>query len=419
MALVEGCKHRLDFVIPMTDVEQEREKVALELAKKVRLPGFRPGKAPGSLIKSKFASEIKQDVLDSLVPKVFQKAVERDRLKLAGQPNVVDLHFHEGEDVKFTIEFETEPEFELGMYTDLTVKYEEPVVTAEDVSKRLDELRDQKADFVNIDPRPVETGDHAVVNLRSVAGVEKPVERDEMTFHVGDADAMPVFNEQLLGMTPGETKEFDVTYPDDYGEQNLAGKTVRFSMELVVLRRKELPELNDEFAQDLGDFKNVDELRDQVKAALLRDRDTQARNEAKTQILDKLVETHEFPVPDSYVDRQVRSNLETQLQALAKQGIDPRELNLDWKEVRESQKGRATRDIKASMLLEKIADRESIEPLQDEVDREVQRVARQQRKPVAQVRQDLQKNGTLGRIAGQIRTDKTLNFLFDKARKEA
>jgi trigger factor len=180
-----------------------------------------------------------------------------------------------------------------------------------------------------------------------------------------------------------------------------------------------LPAVDDEFAQDLGDYKNVEELKGAIRASIQRERDNEARGEAKTQILDALVDSHTFAVPDAYVDRQVQNNVEQQLQQLAAQGIDVSKMNLDWAKLRESQKERATRDVKASLLLDKIAERENVVALQDEVDKEVQRFARQQRKPVAQVRMDLEKNGVLGRIAAQIRTEKTLNFLFDQARKEA
>jgi trigger factor len=185
------------------------------------------------------------------------------------------------------------------------------------------------------------------------------------------------------------------------------------------VRRKELPELNDEFAKDLGDYQTLDELKDAVRKNILRDREHQAQEDAKRQLLDKLVDMHAFPVPEIYVDRQIEINLENQLRAMAGQGIDPRSIKLDWQKVRESQKDRATRDVRASLLLDKVAEREAIGATQEEIDREVQRIARQQREAVAVTRAKLQKEGAIGRIAGHIRTEKTLNFLFEHARKEA
>jgi trigger factor len=409
----------LDVTVPADVVAQETEKVVADIAKKVKLPGFRPGKAPLSLVKSRFPNEIRQELLDQLLPKTLEEAFKKDNLQVVSRPNIVDLHFHDGEELHFKVEFEVAPEFELGEYTGLTIKYNEPQVSDEDVDKRLEGIREQRAEYINIDPRPAADGDYASVNLKSIEGSAKPVEREDLQLKIGDEDAVKEFNEHLIGMTPGEEKEFEVTYPAEYAEESLAGRTVKFHMKLNVLRRKELPALDDEFAQDLGDYKNIEELKGAIRGSILRERESEAKSQAQTQILDQLVDSHSFPVPDAYVDRQVQNNVEQQLHSLAMQGVDVSKMNLDWAKLREAQKGRATRDVKASLLLDRIADREAVVALQDEVDREVQRFARQQRKPAAQVRMELEKNGGLGRIAAQIRTEKTLNLLFDKARKEA
>lgn len=419
MALVEGCKHSLDITVPADVVAQETEKVVADIAKKVKLPGFRPGKAPLSLVKSRFPNEIRQELLDQILPKTLEEAFKKDNLQVVSRPNIVDLHFHDGEELHFKVEFEVAPEFELGEYTGLTIKYNEPQVSDEDVDKRLEGIREQRAEYINIDPRPAVDGDYASVNLKSIEGSAKPVEREDLQLKIGDEEAVKEFNEHLIGMTPGDEKEFEVTYPAEYAEESLAGRTVKFHMKLNVLRRKELPALDDEFAQDLGDYKNIEELKGAIRGSILRERESEAKSQAQTQILDQLVDSHNFAVPEAYVDRQVQNNVEQQLHSLAMQGVDVSKMNLDWAKLRDAQKGRATRDVKASLLLDRIADREAVVALQDEVDREIQRFARQQRKPAAQVRMELEKNGGLGRIAAQIRTEKTLNFLFDKARKEA
>ena len=185
------------------------------------------------------------------------------------------------------------------------------------------------------------------------------------------------------------------------------------------IRKKELPELNDEFAQDLGDYRNVEELREAVRKALFAQRQHEAQQEAKNQIMDRLVDRHEFPVPAAYIDRQIRNRVEQTLRTMASEAIDPRSLQLDWEKVKESQRDKAVREVKASMLLSKIAEREAIGVTRDEVDREVERLARQQREPVAALHLRFEKDGTLGRIASHIQTEKTLNFLFEHARKTA
>ena len=420
MALVEGCKHSLEISVPVPDVESETNKVVADVMKRAKLPGFRPGKVPAALIRKQFAGDIRQKVLEALVPKFLQKQIEAENLNFVGSPEYSDVHFHEGEPLRFKATFEVIPEIELGEYKDVEVPYQDPVVTDEDIAKRIEEIRDQKAQYVNVDPRPVEDGDFAVVSLESIGGVDdEPVKTDEMQLEIGAADTFEAFTVNLRGLTPGEEKEFEVTYPEEYGSAKLAGKTVKFHATLKGIRRKELPELNDEFAQDLGDYRTVDELREAVRKSIFAQREYEAQQQAKTAIVDKLVDAHSFPVPEVFVDRQIRNRVEQTLRSMAGEGVDPRSLNLDWNKVKESQRDKAVREVRASMLLGKISEREAIHATRDEVDREVEKVAKQQRKPVAAVQMEFEKDGTMGRIASHIQTDKTLSFLFEHARKTA
>ena len=417
--LVEGCKHEIEITVPVEEIDRETERVVSGIQQKAKLPGFRPGKAPANIIRAKFASQVREDVLENLVPKYFRKKMEEEDLHVVGTPNVKDVHFEKGEPLTFKAEFEVAPTVELGEYRGLTVQYREPEVSEEDVTKRIEEIRDQKAQFVNIDPRPIVDGDYAVVSLDSLSGVEPPIHQEDVTLHVGEKDALPGFTEALLGMTPEEEKEFDVAYPADYAQERLAGKTIRFRMKVKMIQSKDLPELNDEFAKDLGDYPTVADLRETVQKVIFRERELAAQDKAKEELINKLIDTHDFPVPDAFVDRQIENQLERQLRELAEKGVDPRKLNLDWSKLKEAQRPRALRDVKASMIIDKIAERESIAATRDEVDREVQRIAKQEREPVAAVRKRLEKDGTLGRIAYGLRTDKTISFLFEQARKEA
>ena len=420
MPLIEGCKHSLEISVPAQEVDEETERVISELQKKVKIPGFRPGKVPAGMIKTKFHAEIKKDVLEHLVPKYFRKQLEQENLNMVGTPEISDVHFEKGEPLRFKASFEVAPEVELKEYTDITIPYRDPEITEEDIAKRLEELRDQKAEYVNVDPRPAADGDYAVVSLDSASGTEgEPIHRDEIMFCIGAAETLPAFSDNLRGMSPGEEKEFEVTYPEDYGGEKLAGKTVAFRASLKVIRRKELPELNDEFARDLGDYKDLEELREQVRKSLFFERQAIARRDATEKLVDKLVASHDFPVPEAYLERQIEIQVERRVHELIDSGVDPRSIHLDWEKLKATQREKAVRDVKASLLLERISDRESIVTTSEEVDREVQRIAKQEREPVAAVRAKLEKEGALRRIAGQIRADKTLNFLFEHARKEA
>ncbi|MBK5290408.1 MAG: trigger factor [Acidobacteriia bacterium] len=420
MSQEQDCKHSMEFSVPVEEVEAEINRVVADLQKKAKLPGFRPGKVPASIIRGRFENEIRQDVLESIVPRIFRAHAEKENLQVVGTPGMSDIHFHKGEPLRFKVEFEVAPDFELGQYRGLTVPYAEPQLTSEDLAARLDQLRDAKADYVNVDPRPVESGDYAVVSLHSLAGIEgEPISNDEMMLHIGDAETMPEFNEQVTGMEPEQEKEFAVQYPENYTSDRLSGRLVTFRLKLKGLRRKELPELTDEFAADIGDYKNMDELREEVRKSLLAERENAAQSAAKNKLIDTLVDTHDFPLPDAFVDRQIDMNLEQRLRELTMQGVDPRTLKIDWEQARSLQRERAARDVKASLLLEKIADREAIETLNDEIDREIHRFSKQMREPAAAVRMKMEKDGSLRRLASRIRTDKVLNFLFEQARKVA
>ncbi|MCL5746218.1 MAG: trigger factor, partial [Acidobacteria bacterium] len=277
----------------MDEVESETARVVADLKKRARLPGFRPGKAPDSIIRRQFGDEVRHRVMENLIPTHLQKQFEAEGLHVVGRPDITDVHMDPGEPFRFKAEFEVMPDIELGDYKGVTVSYNDPEITDEDIDKRIAELREQKAEYVNIDPRPLEKGDYAAVSLESVAGLEgEPVKRDEMTLELGGSDTLPEFSTNLEGATPGDEKEFDVTYPGDYGQTRLAGKTVRFRAQVKAVRRKELPELNDEFAQDLGDFRNMEELREALRKSIFAQRQYEAQQEAKNKIVDAIVDMH-------------------------------------------------------------------------------------------------------------------------------
>jgi trigger factor len=418
LASVESCKHTLEITVPVEEVEAETGRAVAKVQQRAKLPGFRPGKAPPSIIRQHFAGDIRKQVLESLIPKHLHNRFEAEDLKVVGQPDITDVHLEAGEPLRFKAEFEVVPQVELQDYKGLTVKYHDPEITDEDIDKRIEELRHSKAEFVNEDPRPLQDGDFAVLSLESLSEVEgPPVKDDEMTLQVGGGDTLEDFSANLRGMTPGEEKEFEVHYPEDHGQPKLAGKIVRFRAQVKGVRRKELPEINDEFAQDLGDYRTVDELREAVRKSLFAQHQFEAQQEAKNQLVDKLVDMHEFPVPETFVDQQIKNRTDQLLRAMAEQGRDIKSLKLDWKKLKESQQDKALREVKASMLLSRISEREAIAATRDDVDKEVERIARQQREPFAAARLRFEKDGTLGRIASHIQTEKTLSFLFEHAGK--
>jgi trigger factor len=412
------CKRSLEIEIPLEEVDKARTRVTDSIRQRARLPGFRPGKAPVSMIESRFKGEIRSEIIELLVPQAFRDRVTKEELKVVGTPDISELHFESGEPIRFKADFEVAPEFELGEYRGLPVKYEEPTVTDEEVDKRLESMREGKADYVNLDPRPIESGDYVLVHLKSLEGLAEPIDQD-VQIQVAGEETLPEFSEALTGASPDDVKDVAVTYPEDYAQPRLAGKTVRFELTPKFVRKKELPALDDEFARDLGDYQNLNELREAVHKSLFHEKQYVAQQAGKEELIDKLVQDNEFPVPEAYVDRQIENQVRMQLTDLAGRGIDPGELKLDWAKLKEKQRDKAVRNVRASLLLEKIAEKESIGATKDEVDREIQRIARQEREAVPVTRARLEKEGAIGRIAGHIQTEKTLQFLFDQAQKQA
>jgi trigger factor len=417
--LADDCKRTLEITVPHEEVQQVKQRVLAELASKAALPGFRPGKVPPSVIQSRFGDQVRQETIDHILSKAFQERAQELELDVVSTPSVKDLKFEENEPLTFTAEFEVRPIFELQSYEGIEVPYAEPTLSDDEVNARLDAMREQRAELVNVDPRPVEDGDFAVVALESLSpvGTDEPIRQDEMNLEVGGQHTLPEFTENVRGMQVGETREFDVTYPDEYGGQNLAGKTIRFQVKLNGLRKRELPELNDEFAQDLGDYKTIDDLREAVQSSLLAEREYMSRERAKEAIIEKFGEQYSFPVPNVFVEQQVESQMRRQLRYLAGQGADISNLQLDWQKVLEEQREPAAKAVRSSLVLDRIADEESVSVTQEELDRELARAAQRERTTVAALREQIEKEGGLGRIAQQIRTEKTLNLLFEKATK--
>ena len=225
MPTATDCKRSVEVEIPVEEVERARARVTDSIRQRVRLPGFRPGKAPVTMIQSRFESDIRTEVLEQLLPQAFRERVAKEELKVVGQPNISDLKYEAGQPIRFKADFEVAPEFEISEYRGLPVKYEEHSVSDDEVNARLEEMRERKADYINLDPRPIEEKDYVLVRLKSLEGLAEPINQD-VQIEVGGEDTLPAFNESLLGATPGESKEIKITYPEDYGQAKLAGKIV-------------------------------------------------------------------------------------------------------------------------------------------------------------------------------------------------
>ena len=412
------CRGELEVVIPWEEVQSESEKVLKSFRHQVRIPGFRPGKAPDSVIRTRYAQELRSEVIEKLIDRHFWKEAKEQDFNVIGTPKIRDIEFADEQPFTFKAEFEILPDFELSDYKRLQVPFLEPEVTDEEVDSEIDRLRDQHASFKNLDPRPLEDGDTAVLSLRSDEVEGAPaINQEETTLNIGAEETFEEFTKALRGKSPGEKADFDVTYPEDFGNTDLAGKTIPFHAEIKGIRVKELPEPDDDFAADVGDFQTMDELKKRIREEIGEQKRRQAVEKAKDKIVDLLVDKHDFPVPDLLVNQQVRTRLERTARMFAQQGVDLETMDLDWNRLGEEQRPRAIRDVKAGLILERISEVEAIEVEAAAIDAEVQRFAQQSQTTLAAARKQLSEDGTLDRIESHLANEKVMDFLFDESEK--
>jgi trigger factor len=412
------CRGELEISVPWEEVEEESKRILTAYRKQAKIPGFRPGKAPETVIRTRFAQEIRQDLLERIVPKHFWKEAKEQDFHVIGSPNISEVQFEENEPLKFKAEFEIVPDFELGKYARLQIPFKEPQVTEDEIDEEIERLRERHASYKNLDPRPLEDGDVAVVALSSEETEDTPkIEQSETTITIGGEETLADFSAALRGKTPGEEADFEVTYPEDFGNEKLAGKKIRFHAEIKSIRVKELPELDDDFAAEAGDFRTLDELKGRIREELQAHKRNRAISDSKELILDQLIEAHDFPAPPALVDQALRSRLERMMRTFASQGVDVENAGIDWRKMAEEQRPRAVRDVKASLLLERIAEAEAIEVPAEELDAEVERFAQRNQTTLSRARQQLAESGALDQIEQQMRNEKTLSYLFDECEK--
>ncbi len=389
-----------------------------------RLPGFRSGHVPASIIRQRFKEDLKSDVVEALVPRYFRKETEKLGMIPVSQPRVTDLHIHEGEPLRFKASFEVMPEIPVEGYKELRAEHPEISVKDEEVEEALNNVREQHATFTSVEGRPLADGDFAQASMDGKPkdgnddGDDKtqPVHMDEVLIEIGGKNTVPEFTANLRGANAGDEREFEVVYSEDTNDKRLAGKTFVYTVKIQAIKQKSLPELNDEFAKELGEFTSLDQVRKQIRENMTAERKHTAEHEAKDKLVSELVKRNDFEVPESLVDRQIDLRIERGLRALAAQGMKMEDLKkMDLPRLRAGQRDQALQDVKSSLLLERIAELEKIETGEDEVNREIESLAQQTKQTSEAVRARLTQDGGLDRIRNRIRSEKTLDFLYHQS----
>ena len=412
-----STKREIEIEVPSEEVSRETDALIQKYQKLARIPGFRRGHVPASIIRQRFSQDIQNDVVDALVPKYFRKETERLGLMPVSQPRVTDLHAHDGEGLHFKASFEVMPEIKVEGYKELRADHPEITVTDEEVEESLKALQEQKATFSPIEGRPIADGDYAQVSLDGTPKQDeaetKPVHMDDVLVEIGGKNTMPEFTENLRGTNAGDERTFEVNYPEDFSDERLRGKTFSYKVKINAIKQKSLPELNDDFAKELGEFSTLAEVKQKMREGMEHERRHAGERDAKDKLLADLIRRNEFEVPDALVEHQIDIRLERGLRALAAQGMSSEHMKkMDLPRLRAGQHDQAVQEVKASLLLEKIADEEKIAVGDDEINREIEALATQTNQTADAIRARLTRDGALDRIRNRIRNEKALDFLY-------
>jgi trigger factor len=418
------CVREVKIEAPVEEVDKAFARVVREYRKYAKIPGFRAGKVPESVVRRRFAEQIKKDVVESLLPERFQAAIAAAGVVPVSQPQLTGLTLEEGKALDGAAVFEVVPPFSLDGYQDVTVPKPAVEATEEEFQQELKQLRESRATVEPVEEdRALVDGDWAQISYNgSVQNAEDaegeaapPLAGQDALVEIGGAETLTAFTEALRGAKVGQELKVEVTYPADYTENNLAGKTVAYTVEVKAIKKRNLPELNDEFATELGDYENLAALETRIREHLLATKQRKSEQEVRETLFAALNERFPFPVPESLVQQQVDARLDRGLRALASQGMNPEMMRkLDFTRLRAAQRDSAVGEVKTSLLLDRIADAEGVSVSDEELDQEVYMAALQSREPVETLRARLTEDGGLARIREQLRREKTASLLYQR-----
>jgi len=412
---VSETRKNLVVEIDSSTVDAEIDRVARDYSKAARVPGFRPGKVPARVVKQRFRSQILHDVVHELVPRAVDDALRERGVEPLDTPDIRDVVVEEGQPLTFTATFDTVPNFELQQYGSLQLRRARATLQEGAVDETLQALRERAARYDVVQARPVEQGDTVVVDLVREAGTEPPDTHQDITIEIGGAANPPGFDDEVMGLAVGETKRFEVRYPDDYEMKELAGSSVNYTVTIKGLKRRVVPVLDDEFARDLGEFDTLAALRTRVEQDLTREAEHKAEREVRADLLKQLAGWVTFTVPESLIERELDRRIEDFARRLMEQGVDPRKAEIDWAAFRQAQQEPARESVASALVLDEVAQREGLTVSEAEIEAELTRFGERTGRTAAAVRAQLEKDGGLARLATGLRREKAVDFLRSRA----
>src|SRR5688572_11317227 len=412
---VSETRKTITIEIPTDVVDAEINRVAKGYTKQARIPGFRPGKVPTTLVKQRFREQILNDVAHGLIPRAVDEALQERGIEPVDTPNIRDVALREGQPLKFTAAIETVPPFDPGDLSAVTLKRTGVNIDDAAVDGTLERLRERAAKSEPVEGRPVADGDTVVMHLDRKGPGDDTDHHDEVTVQLGAAGNPPGFDANLVGLNAGDAKTFTVHFPEDYAAEEFRNADVEYAVTLKEIRKRVLPELDDEFAKDLGEFDSLAALRDRVRADMTAEAEEHSRRHIRTELLKQLAQRVSFEVPPSLVDKEMDRRLEEFVRQLMQQNIDPRQAGLDWAQFREAQREPARESVASALVLDEIARRESITVRAEDVDKEIEQYAERAGRTPAALRAQLEKEGGISRLVAGLRREKAVDLALSRA----
>ena len=397
----EGVERHIKVSIPVEAVRDAEQKAARRYASTVKLPGFRPGKAPPTVVRKKFGEAIRQEAVESLVREAYQEFIEKESIKVAAQPHVHDLKFEEGKPLTFEIHLEVRPNIELGRTNGFRITRPAVTITDEQVDQQLEQIRDEKATWTPVTEKPL-PGD--MVNVQIATG-DAPSTEDAKTYPLvlGAGQAIPGIEELIMEAAPGETVERPVKWPDDFPDEEQRGKTKKVRITVNEVKRKSAPAVDDAFAREVGDFDSLAALRAVVRADLEHQAEREAEASVRQQLIDQIISANAFDVPKSWVQQFVQNYAE------AYQIPEPQ---------REQFAGEfrtmAERQIRRDLVIETIAEKEGLTASEKDLDDRIADQATKRQMNPGQIYAQLEKSGRLKEMERSITEDNVFKWLLER-----
>ena len=411
--------------IPTAAVNSEIERRAQRYRRSLKVPGFRPGKAPVSVVRQRLRGQILQDVAQDLIPKAVDEAIREQGLQPVSAPAIRDVKVEEGQPLTFTAMFETLPPVDPGEYRGLTLRRPPVEISDEAVSQALEQLRERAAQFEPVVDRSVANGDFVTLNLErhtvkaATAGEHAPSESPERhegaEIEIGGAANPSGFDEHLLGLDVDETRSFTLTYPEDHEVGSLAGSEINYTVSLKAIRKRVFPALDDEFARDLGSFDTLDALTEQLRTDLIRQAEQEADGRLRGDILTQLASRVDSEVPEALIEQETDRRVERFVEHLIAQNVDPRRADIDWEAFRKEQREPAIPTVRSMLVLDEIARKEDVTVAESELDQEVERQAERAGRTLSAMRALIEKEGGVGRLREGLRREKVIDFVLSEA----